>query len=189
VAAMWMLKQPALVREDVLLIELQDGEMGAALLVNGQRIRKRLDSALEIGHQQCKTETGVCVCGQTSCLEMLFSTKYLRTCSIPQTLGDYLAQYRKQDIPQDPITDNLCWGLANTLNLLCPTRCVIRFPTGASSDYIAQFESKLLASLFLPLQSRIRMEWEEISKEKDGSCAVWTALGSLLLDEPVSTSL
>jgi predicted NBD/HSP70 family sugar kinase len=76
-AARWLLADRAAAREDVLLVLLEDGRMGAAMLIHGSPNQGCAIGANELGHMRFPIATPRCYCGQTGCLERIFSSKYL----------------------------------------------------------------------------------------------------------------
>src|SRR5438552_2949778 len=77
-AAWWMMVHQAETDEDVLLVSMGDGQMGAALLVEGRPNRGCAIGANELGHMRFMLDTEVCYCGHPGCLERICSTEFLR---------------------------------------------------------------------------------------------------------------
>ena len=77
-AAWWSLIHQADIDEDVLLVSIGDGQMGAALLIEGKPNRGCAIGANELGHMRFFVDTEICYCGHPGCLERVCSTEFLR---------------------------------------------------------------------------------------------------------------
>src|SRR5439155_26811353 len=76
-AAWWLLMHQAESDEDVLLVSLNDGQIGAALLIDGRPNRGCATGANELGHTRFFVDTETCYCGHPGCLERICSTEFL----------------------------------------------------------------------------------------------------------------
>src|SRR4051794_33945785 len=128
-AAWWLLNQGAehAAGEDVLLIDLRDGAIGAALLVNGRPNRGCIIGGNELGHTRFFVDTELCYCGQKGCLERICSTAFLRrlTGDKKADLYERLAQFDPANAALQQITDLLAMGIANAINFIRPNRVVL----------------------------------------------------------------
>src|SRR5438552_1678876 len=77
-AAWWLLIHQAESDEDVLLVGIRDGQLGAALLVEGRPNPGCAIGANELGHVRFFVDTDVCYCGHPGCMERICSTEFLR---------------------------------------------------------------------------------------------------------------
>ena len=77
-AAWWLLMHQAESDEDVLLVSIMDGQMGAALLIDGRPNRGCATGANEIGHMRFFVDTETCYCGHPGCLERVVSTEFMK---------------------------------------------------------------------------------------------------------------
>ena len=175
-AARWQLSNHAPTDEDVLLAWIDDGSIGASILLSGRPNRGCVTGAAELGHLRTPLPTPTCFCGRQGCLERVFSSVYL---DVPD-LAVHLAAY------PDPksITSALATSLADAANLLRPHRIVIASPYATlplfASTLTAAIESNLLPGLagkitltfwphltqgtaetaaYLPLSSLYQREW------------------------------
>ncbi len=85
-AARWLLTHRADAGEDVLVVYIADGELGAALIVGGRPNRGCVTGGNELGHMRLPIETARCYCGHTGCLERICSSDFLlRHGAVPGT--------------------------------------------------------------------------------------------------------
>src|SRR5437762_5648000 len=93
-AAWWSLIHQADIDEDVLLVSIGDGQMGAALLIEGKPNRGCAIGANELGHMRFFVDTEVCYCGHPGCLERVCSTEFLRRRGVSSgTLFEHASQF------------------------------------------------------------------------------------------------
>ena len=76
-AARWLLTHRADHQQDVLLVWIDDGRLGAAILVNGRPNRGCATGGNELGHTRFFVETERCFCGQVGCVERIVSSPFL----------------------------------------------------------------------------------------------------------------
>ena len=76
-AARWLLTHRA-AGQDVLLVLIEDGRLGAAMLIDGRPNRGCATGGNELGHSRFFIETQKCYCGHTGCLERIISTDFLQ---------------------------------------------------------------------------------------------------------------
>jgi predicted NBD/HSP70 family sugar kinase len=180
-AACWLMNRGNDLGEDVLLAYLDDGAIGAALLVAGQPNRGCVSGGNELGHMRLPVETERCYCGQTGCLERICSTKFLRRLggNPRATLPARLAAFDPHDAPLIEIVRHLAGGLANVVNFIRPNRLVV---TGRLAELPA-FADHLLAAvrglLFAPLRDRVQMELWQHAGGGPAEIAAWLALATI----------
>jgi predicted NBD/HSP70 family sugar kinase len=189
-AAWWLLIHQAESDEDVLLVNLADGQMGAAMLIDGRPNRGCVTGANELGHMRFFVDTEKCYCGHAGCLERICSTEFLRRRGAATgTLMEHAARYGAQDARGngeaaatkvlDEILDYLSAGLANAVNFIRPNRLVItsemtRFP--AFSDAL----QRAIRSRLLPeIVKRVRIDLWDQADSHSSETAGWLALASL----------
>jgi predicted NBD/HSP70 family sugar kinase len=184
-AVRWLLTHQAEETEDVLLVYIGDGSLGAAVLIEGRPNRGCLTGGNELGHTRLPIETDVCFCGHQGCLERICSTTYLK--NHPQnnsemkngTLFERAARCDDNDEPLNDLVKYIGMGLSNAVNFIRPNRLVLvseltRYPT---------FSDKLLrtvrSALLFELVNHVRIDvWDQpgaISAESAG----WLALAGL----------
>jgi predicted NBD/HSP70 family sugar kinase len=186
-AAWWLLIHQAESDEDVLLVSIADGQMGAALLVEGRPNRGCATGANELGHVRFFVETETCYCGHPGCLERIVSTEFLRRRGVASgTLLEHAARFGTNadgdaaaDKAMNEITDYLSAGLANACNFIRPNRLVLsseftRYP--AFSDAL---QRSIRSRLLNELVKRIRIDqWDQVDSHS-AETAGWLALASL----------
>ena len=180
-AACWRMGQDTERDEDVLLVLLDDGAIGAALLIAGEPNRGCVTGGNELGHMRLPVETDRCYCGQTGCLERICSTKFLRKLDggSRATLAGRLARFNPQDAPAVQIVHYLATGLANAINFIRPNRVVL---TGRLSLFPA-FVNHLLGCVrelvLVPLTDRVQMDIWQHPHSGPAEVAAWLALAAI----------
>ena len=188
-AAWWLLIHQAESDEDVLLVSVADGQMGAALLVEGKPNRGCATGANELGHMRYFVDTENCYCGQAGCLERIVSTEFLRRRGVAAgTLFEHAARYDTDagepdgsapDKAMAEIMEYLGNGLANAVTFVRPNRLVLsseftRYP--AFSDAL---QRSIRSRLLNELVKRIRIDqWDQVDSHS-AETAGWLALASL----------
>lgn len=201
-AARWLLTHRADEQQDVLLAWIEDGRMGAALLMNGRPNRGCATGANDIGHMRFFVETDRCFCGQTGCLERIVSTEYLKRldahyasadsilagpgpvidASVPTTLDRRLGAFTVmgRDPALDRVIDYLACGLANLINFIRPHRLVL---VSSFMNHAAFADELVVAtqSAVLPLlATRVAFDhWNEPAAAS-AEMAAWLAMAELL---------
>jgi predicted NBD/HSP70 family sugar kinase len=195
--AWWLLIHQAEADEDVLLVSIRDGQLGAALLIDGRPNRGCAIGANELGHVRFFADTDTCYCGHPGCLERIVSTEFLRRRGVPLgSLLEHAAHYgggdsgangspksSKATIAADKavgeVLDYLSAGLANAVNFIRPNRLVLaseltRYPA-FNSSLLRSIRSRLLGRLL----ERVRIDlWDQVDGHS-AETAGWLALASL----------
>lgn len=179
-AACWAMTCDQDPSEDLLLVQLEDGAIGAAMFVEGRPNRGCVISANELGHMRLAVQTPRCYCGQRGCIERIFSTGYLRSCSKQGgSLGSRLNRYASGDRVVHRITGHLAEALANACNFVRPHRLVL---TGSVTD-TERFTDSLIEQTrrrLLPvLSERITVEHWRDRPTTGAQVAGWLALASV----------
>lgn len=161
-AARWRLAHRAGPDEDLLLVYLADGAIGAAVLVNGRPNRGCVSGANELGHTRFFVETPMCYCGHTGCLERICSTEFLRASGGPRVgLEEALAQ---GEAPA--VLNHLSRAIANAVNFMRPHRVVLAGALAAIAPFADALREGVRRELFPALSSRVRFErWEGSSAD------------------------
>jgi predicted NBD/HSP70 family sugar kinase len=189
-AARWLLTHRADHQQDVLLVWIEDGRLGAAMLVNGRPNRGCATGANELGHTRFFVETERCFCGHSGCLERIVSSEFLalrdranRSRAGPElSLAQRAARFQclGQDPALDEMTRYLACGLANSVNFVRPHRLVL---VSAFTRYPAFADAllRLTRAMLLPqLADRVRLElWDEPGAGS-AEVAAWLAMAELL---------
>ena len=193
-AVRWVLTHQAEQNQDVLLVYIGDGRLGAALLIDGRPNRGCLIGANELGHTRFLVEVEKCYCGQVGCLERICSSVFLNGRNGKSasggtnkgadhqpagTLFERIARYDESDERLAQMMQYLACGLSNAINFVRPNRLVLvseltRYPT---------FNDRLLreirSGVLFELVDRVRIDvWDQpgaVSAETAG----WLALAGL----------
>lgn len=205
-AAWWLLIHQAEADEDVLLVSIRDGQLGAALLIDGRPNRGCAIGANELGHVRFFVDTDICYCGHPGCLERIVSTEFLRRRGVASgTLLEHAARYGAHAEAGNgksatnaaaakavgEILDYLSAGLANATNFIRPNRLVLsseltRYPA-FNSALLRSIRSRLLGRLL----ERVRIDlWDQVDGHS-AETAGWLALANLYRegwDRPVEAA-
>ncbi len=188
-AVRWLLTHQAEQSQDVLLVYVGDGRLGAALLIDGRPNRGCMIGANELGHTRFFVETEKCFCGQVGCLERICSTPFVRSRSAQNGfaanaagLFERIARYDGQDSALEEMAQFLACGLSNAINFTRPNRLVLvseltRYPR--FNDLLLR---SIRAGVLFALVDRVRIDvWDQpgaVSAETAG----WLALAGLYQD-------
>jgi glucokinase len=191
-AAWWLLMHQAESDEDVLLVSINDGQLGAALLIEGKPNRGCATGANELGHTRFFVETEVCYCGHPGCLERIVSTEFLRRRGIANgTFFEHASHYGGDGASLagngdaaaakviEEIIDFLSAGLANAANFIRPNRLVIASETTRYPGFIDALLRSIRPRLLRELVKRVRIDmWDHVDSHSS-EAAGWLALASL----------
>lgn len=189
-AARWLLTHRADHEQDVLLVWIEDGRLGAAILVNGRPNRGCATGGNELGHTRHFVETERCFCGHTGCLERIVSTPFLtmrdralkKNAPPSASLNVRASRFQRtgDDAALDEMTQYLACSLANAVNFVRPHRLVLVSPftrNPAFGDALV----RTTRSMVLPqLVDRVRFDlWDEPGTGS-AETAAWLAMAELL---------
>ncbi len=165
----------------VLLVGLDDGRLGASLLIDGRSLPGSVTSANELGHMRLPVYTHPCYCGQTGCLERIFSTQQLNIHAPGnrRALDHVLKDPRLQQQPLLTILDHLATGLANAVNFTRPTRLVIASPLAKHPLLRHTLEHELPPRILPGLRSKVRISFWEQPSVQSAENAAWLAIADL----------
>lgn len=195
-AVRWLLTHQAEQSQDVLLVYIGDGRLGAAMLIEGRPNRGCLIGANELGHTRFFIDVERCYCGQVGCLERICSSSFLngRKPSSKQaksgrnkdaeqplagSLFERIARYDEGDERLAQMMQLLACGLSNAVNFVRPNRLVLvsefaRYP--AFNDRLLR---EIRGGVLFELVDRVRIDvWDQpgaVSAETAG----WLALAGL----------
>lgn len=188
--ARWLLTHRAEAGHDALLVHINDGALGAAVMIGGRPSRGCVGSANELGHMRYLADTARCYCGQTGCLERIFSSDYLRhiddsdNSESATSGGDSLlmrrsADYEPGDEPLEMLYGYLANGIANVVNFMRPHRLVLvseltRYP--AMCDLLTR---SIRSRLLRELTNRVRFDLWDQPVGNPAETAGWLALANL----------
>ena len=166
---------------DVLLVGLDDGRLGASLLIDHKPHRGSVTAANELGHMRLAIDTDLCFCGQTGCLERIVSTPQLTrfNAKTSRTLDEVLADPAQDERAITTLLDHLTTGLANAINFVRPARLVIASPLvrhKALTDYL---HANLPPRILPGIRSRVRTSFWQQSCVQSAENAAWLALADV----------
>jgi len=180
VGARWLLTHEAEANEDVLLVYVDDGRLGAAILIDGHPNRGSASGANELGHTRFFIETDPCYCGHAGCLERICSTAFLQRQN--RAAGNLLERARDfdgSDAAMATVIDYLAMALANAVNFIRPNRLVLiseltRWPA-FNNELTRIFRSRLLVES----AEHLHLDFWDQPATQSAETAGWLALASL----------
>jgi predicted NBD/HSP70 family sugar kinase len=189
-AARWLLTHRADHEQDVLLVWIEDGRLGAAILVNGRPNRGCATGANDLGHTRFFVETEKCFCGHTGCLERIVSSPFLtlrdHALSVKSngasTLGERAARYSGpgSDAAMDEMNQYLACGLSNAVNFVRPHRLVLVSPFTRYAAFGDALVRQTRSMILPQLVDRVRIDlWDEPGAGSAESAA-WLAMAELV---------
>jgi predicted NBD/HSP70 family sugar kinase len=187
-AVRWLLTHQAEQTQDVLLVYIGDGRLGAALLVDGRPNRGCLIGANELGHTRFFADVEKCYCGQVGCLERICSTAFLsadangkpRTAARREgAMFERIARYDGGDARLEEMLRYLACALSNAVNFVRPNRLVLVSELARYATFSDQLLREIRAGILFELVDRVRIDvWDQpgaVSAESAG----WLALAGL----------
>jgi predicted NBD/HSP70 family sugar kinase len=191
-ATCWLLNQDVDTREDILLIDLRDGAIGAALLVGGRANRGCIIGGNELGHNRFSVPTEQCYCGQKGCLERICSSEYLRkiTKDPAADLDKRISLYDASDTAVGEVLRYLSMAIANTLNFIRPNRVVLAGHLTIHRPFCNDLLARVRGLLLAPLAERVRIEIWDKPAVLPAEAAAWLALAAIYRSElPVTEGM
>jgi glucokinase len=193
-AARWLLTHRA-AGQDVLLVLVGDGRLGAAILIDGRPNRGCAIGANDLGHCRFFVQTEKCFCGHVGCLERIVSTDFLlRQNGHPARNGKHVMPPHEGALLQraaayggDPASDPalhsileyLACGLSNAINFVRPHRLVLVSPLTRSPAFADALVRMTRAGALTALADRVKIDlWDEPAAGS-AETAGWLALADL----------
>lgn len=169
------------VDEEVLLVGLDDGRLGASMLINGRPQRGSVTAANELGHMRLNVETEPCYCGHAGCLERIVSTAQLARvgATTDRAFDAALADPDGDAAAVDTILDLLCTGLANAVNFVRPGRLVIASPLVRHACFVNRLQNDLTDRILPGIRSRVQLSFWEQPCVQSAQNAAWLALADV----------
>ncbi|MEM9882916.1 MAG: ROK family protein [Planctomycetota bacterium] len=178
-AAQWQLTHPGDAPEDLLLVLLRDGAIGASLLIAGRPNRGCVVGGNELG------QTHLPVDGGPRRLEDLFSSTHLAWLdpSYAARHGDDLDRRAAAADPDDDalwrVTDLLGLGLANAVNLVRPHRLVLVGELTRHTRFLHRLADAVRQTTLGPVAERMRIDTWDAAVPPPAESAAWLALDHL----------
>ena len=173
---------------DVLLVGVEDGRLGASLLLGGRPQSGVISGANELGHTRLAVETARCYCGQQGCLERIVSTEQLGRFGSrsARSLDAVLADPKGDRRAAERVLDLLANGIANAVNFIRPERVIVASPL-VRHPVFSKALSNALPPLFLPgLRERVSVRLWEQSNVQSAENAAWLALAEVFGRPPAA---
>jgi len=102
--------------------------LGNAIVIDGQMLRGKNGTAAELGHIPSRDTEGICGCGNSSCVELFASGKYLQylcdTYFADTFIGDVFKKHGQHVIIQKFVND-LAIPVATEINILDPDHIIL----------------------------------------------------------------
>ncbi|MDX1565554.1 MAG: ROK family protein [Phycisphaeraceae bacterium] len=182
-SARWLLTHRAVEAEDVLLVYINDGSVGAAVMIDGRPNRGSVRGGNELGHMRFPVETDACYCGQKGCLERICSSRFLAAGGCDQTLleaaegvGD--SMHRRME----ELMNHLSAGIANAANFIRPHRLVLVSPMIRFPAFTSELTRMIRTRLLQELTDRVRLELWDRPVGSLAETAGWLAIAGLFCD-------
>ena len=156
----WRMRHDTEDHEDVLLVRLEDGAIGAAFIIQGRPHAGCVQAASEIGHTRLAIRTRRCYCGRRGCLERVFDSRFARDQDgVARTLAERVAVSGRWDTTMARIIDLLGLGIANAAQLTKPHRLVLVSQFSRSSRFRRRLLSVVRREMLASFRERVRLEW------------------------------
>lgn len=179
-AACWSMTRESDLEDDLLLVDLDDGAIGAAMLIAGRPNRGCVVGGNELGHLRLAVDTARCYCGHTGCLERICSSQYLAGRDAePGELLRRAVACDQTDQALRSLISHLAQGLANAINFIRPNRVVLTGVLASSPRFIARVSDALHGELFEPVSQRVLIETWPQRPASSAEVAGWLALASV----------
>jgi predicted NBD/HSP70 family sugar kinase len=191
-AARWLLTHRA-AGQDVLLVLVGDGRLGAAMLIDGRPNRGCATGANDLGHCRFFVDTEKCFCGHVGCLERIVSSEFLarqngrvqgpRAVPAPDALlMQRVAAYgggSGEDPALELVLQYLSCGLANAINFVRPHRLVIVSPLTRSPAFADALVRQIRSGALTELADRVKIDFWDEPAAGSAETAGWLALANL----------
>jgi predicted NBD/HSP70 family sugar kinase len=182
-AARWTLTQAPQPGDDVLVIRFDDGQIGAALLINGKPVSGSVLAANELGHTRLPVATDRCFCGQTGCLERIFSSEYARArLGLVGTLSQMVEHYDGRPGGLTGLIELLAIGLSNAANFVRPARIVLVSSYTRYTVFANELLKQTRARLLEALADRVRIDLWEQPASTPAETAAYIPLAAMTLE-------
>lgn len=175
-AAKWRLTHEPAAPEDVLLVWMRDGAIGASILIDGKPNRGCVLAGNELGHTRFFVDTEPCYCGHAGCLERICATDFLRRHGCAKPLADAVATFDGRDDATNLMLRYLTAGIANAVNFLRPNRLVIASPLTRHAAFMNQLQRQITALLLSPIADRLRIDLWSADHDSMAEAAGWLAM-------------
>ncbi len=181
-AARWMLTHQQNGGKDVLLVYFEDGQLGAAMLIDGRPNRGCSIGANELGHLRLPVETDVCYCGQKGCLERICSTSFVKRYDDEVKNSSLLERamgFDSGDKGMEKMIELLGMGLSGVVNFMRPNRVVLASELIRYGGFADELVRAIRSRVLIELIDRVRIDLWDQPAARDSETAGWLALASV----------
>lgn len=180
-AAQWMLTRRPPTVEDMVLVLINDGRLGAAMLIDGKPNQGCAIGANELGHVRFPADTEKCYCGHVGCMERICSSEYLSKLGGPVsgTLLDRAGKMDAKDKVLGAVLSHVAMGLSNTVNFVRPNRLVLAGDLMECKAFHASLVDSIRAALLPQIADHVQVDVWEKPLAQPAETAAWLALASM----------
>lgn len=174
--------------EDVLLVRVGDGALGASLLIDGRPNRGCVIGGNELGHTRLPVATPRCYCGHAGCLERIVSTAFLhqRGASAIRTLAELCSAWPSGNATDDDavagMLDLLATGLGNAVNFTRPHRLILVSELSRYPAFYGALMQRLRQQMLPGVAEHVAVERWDQPLATPGETAAYLALAGLYDD-------
>lgn len=171
---------------EVMLVGIDDGRLGASVLIDGRPQRGSVTAGNELGHTRLAVETDRCYCGQVGCLERIVSSRQLKHfgAKTERSLDKVLADPGPDRQALLRLLDLLVTGLGNAVNFMRPARLVIASPLGRHTILQQYIQDELPDRVLPGIRSRVRVSFWEQPYVQSAENAAWLAISDVFGESP-----
>ncbi len=181
-AGRWAVTHRSQLQEDTLLIAFDDGRMGAVMVINGRPNHGCIMGANELGHTRFPVNTPLCYCGQSGCMERIFSSAFLGPAITAEEFSRRVETADKQDGKLAEMLNLLIMACSNAVNFVRPSRLVLASRFMAGEAFAHRLMGGIRAMLLPHLSERVTMDAWNIKVAGSAETAAWLGLATLLFD-------
>ncbi len=181
-AGRWAVTHRSQIQQDTLLIAFDDGRMGAVMVINGRPNHGCIMGANELGHTRFPVNTPLCFCGQTGCMERIFSSAFLGPAI---TSAEFSRRVETADVHDNKFTEMLnllVMAFSNTVNFVRPSRLVLASRFMAGEAFADRLTGGIRAALLPHFSERVTIDAWNIKVSGSAESAAWFGLATLLFD-------
>ena len=175
----WLMSHVEAEHDDTLVVTLEDGAVGASLLVGGRAYTGCVLGGNELGHMSLNVETARCYCGGTGCVERVFSTDYLHRLGGRGSLGDAFAAPALSEASRR-LVDLAALGVANATVFARPHRVVVAGALARCDRFRDALERAWRGRLPAVFRDRVALSWYETKATLSAETAGWLAIAGVL---------
>lgn len=186
-AAGWLLTHRRDPMRDTLLVYMDDGQLGASLLIAGRPNRGAVHGANELGHTRVGADTDVCYCGQPGCLERVLSSAYLQKLAATEmnlsqaaaVMSDSSGAGGATEKALNTIVSLVGMGLANAVNFTRVAQLVLVGPLLKHEAFAQALIASTRSQTLSVLSTHVQMGVGDDSLVRTAQNAGWLALANL----------